>query len=128
MRMISENEQEHLDHVAGSASEPQNCLSEARSSLSHHNAGSLARINRALQSGAYVVVSRGPWFCKATDGLAGEAIDIEAVRDDRAEAGIKARELSESFQGELDVYVLPRFFDPSELAPQSPVDNSDCPF
>lgn len=74
-----------------------------------------------------MVVSRGPWYCKSTDGFAGEALDIEVTRPTRAEAEAKALELSEQFQGELDFEVLPR----AAPVPQPvvfSVDNDDVPF
>jgi hypothetical protein len=125
---MTEQEQEHWDHEAGSASELQNCLSEARMSLSAHNAGSWDRINLALREGKFVVVSKSAWYCRATDGLAGEAVSLECVRDTREAAELAAQQEMERTQGESDCSVLP-VEEKQELAAMwaaRPVD--DCPF
>jgi len=88
------------------------------------------RIKPLIRSGLFVVVSKGPWFCKATDAIVGESITVEATRPTRAEAQAKADALNEELQGEVDCSVLP-VEEKQELAAMwaaRPVETDDCPF
>lgn len=69
----------------------------------------------------------GAWYCKSTDGIAGEALDIECTRNTREAAELAAAELSERYQGELDFEVLPRVAPVPQLVVSS-VDSEDVPF
>lgn len=54
-RVYSPAEQEHLDHVAGSASEFQNCAAEAQHACSEESGRESEKINRALAAGRHVL-------------------------------------------------------------------------
>ncbi len=63
--------QEHLDHVAGEASEFQNCFSEAAEKCFQLRTEHSAPINRAKALGLFVVVREVSYYCQSTDGFAG---------------------------------------------------------
>jgi hypothetical protein len=64
-------EQEHADHVAGCASEFQNCYSEAKSKVTHLSAQHGTRIHRARSLGLWVVTQDIAYYCRTTDAIAG---------------------------------------------------------
>lgn len=123
---MSAAEQEHWDHVAGSVSEFQNCLSEARSDLSRLNALSDQRIHASLRGGYFVVVRESTYYCRATDGIAGVRRGWDSVYDTREDAERAANKIGEDSQGEDNAYVLPRLPEPQRPIPA--VTNDDCPF
>jgi hypothetical protein len=87
--VMSAAEQEHWDHVAGSASELQNCFEEAqgrRRQLHSQNAERIARV-RGFQM--FAVVEEVPYYCKATDAFAG-SYQIFRV-------GFKTREAADAY-------------------------------
>ena len=64
-------EQEHWDHVNGSATEFQNCFTEARAKVQELNSNHSAPIVRARSLGLFVVVEEIEYHCRATDAFAG---------------------------------------------------------
>ncbi len=64
-------EQEHWDHVDGSATEFQNCFTEARAKVQELNSSHSIPIVRALSLGLFVVVEEVEYHCRATDAFAG---------------------------------------------------------
>lgn len=115
---MSPAEQEHYDHVAGSASELQNCFSEAGATRCRLAAVAFGPIANALLAGEFVVVEDAPYHCKATDAFVGVIPTRLASFDTREAAEAHANALSADpsvFDGQ--VYVLPR-------APQHPDDQS----
>lgn len=134
-RLLSEQEQEHLDHVAGSASEFQNCFQEASISRCHVAGEARKAIDDVLNAGRFAVVSTSPYFCRVTDAFVGvvehlrgdfatrEAADAAALALYGKEYGAQGFDIGE------DLYVLPRApqVNPEDLR-QSPVDSDDVPF
>ena len=64
-------EHEHWDHVDGSATEFQNCFTEARAKVQELSSEHSAPITRALSLGLFVVVGEIEYYCRATDAFAG---------------------------------------------------------
>jgi hypothetical protein len=64
-------EQEHWDHVNGSATEFQNCFTEARAEVQELNNDHSAPIVRARSIGLFVVVREIEYYCRSTDAFAG---------------------------------------------------------
>lgn len=128
-RYVNEQEQEHWDHVAGSASEFQNCFEEARIAASREANKHGAAIGDVLATGRFAVVLRCPYYCKATDAIAGS---VEYLRGDyasRAEANAEALRIysSEGLDSFEDLYVLPRV--PLAVVLElPPVADDDVPF
>jgi hypothetical protein len=131
-RYISPAEQEHLDHVAGSASEFENCFSEARSVASRHNSEGQSKIAALVAAGRFVVVCGYPHHCKATDAFAGTIAQRRSDHASRAEADAVLGALFESgeFDPDCNYYVAPRLPAPPALAPRysEPVADDDVPF
>ena len=69
--MYSIQEQEHLDHISGSATEFQNCFTEARAKVQELNSNHSAPIVRARSLGLFVVVEEIEYHCRTTDAFAG---------------------------------------------------------
>jgi hypothetical protein len=86
---MSPAEQEHLDHVAGSASEFQNCFSEAQSRCRTLAGQHRKAIDDVLAAGRFAVVTTSPYHCKSTDAFAGV---IEYLRGSRPRNLSTARE------------------------------------
>ena len=63
--------QEHLDHIDGSATEFQNCFTEAHAKVQELSREFSAPIVRARSLGLFVVAEEIEYYCKATDALAG---------------------------------------------------------
>lgn len=116
---------EHLEHVAGSASEFQNCLTEANAARRELARVHAARIERAISFGLCVVVESEAYYCRATDAFAGsyERFVIALPSREAAEKHAERRCLADP---EAQCYVLPR------LAPvaveAAPAEVDDCPF
>jgi hypothetical protein len=130
---MTEQEQEHWDHEAGSASELQNCLSEARMSLSQLNHKASKLIADALAENLFVVVVESTHYCRSTDAIAGVRKSYYMGCILRSDAEMTAQQIVNDSQGEDNAYVLPRLPDPApdkaQLAAMwaaRPVD--DCPF
>lgn len=68
---MSPAEQEHLDHIAGSASEFQNCFAEAGMARCRVAGEAREAIDKALAAGRFAVVSTSPYFCRVTDAFVG---------------------------------------------------------
>lgn len=85
-------EQEHIDHVAGSASEFQNCYSEADAVLRQRRSDFSVPVARARSLGLFVVVEEMPYYCRATDAIVGTyerfvvAFPTQRAADERAAA------------------------------------------
>lgn len=86
--------QEHLNHVAGEASEFQNCFSEAAEKCSQLAAEHSAPINRAKALGLFVVVREIAYYCQSTDGFAGTYKTFVCAFPSQAAADQKAHKLS----------------------------------
>jgi len=80
MSNFIDQEQEHWDHVWGSASEAQNCLSEA---ILHAAANTQVR---HIGYGRYIIRTTCAVFCRATDAFAG-TVTVEIRRFHTAQAG-----------------------------------------
>ena len=120
--------QEHLDHVAGEASEFQNCLTEAGQHLSARRTAEAQKIGAALQAGQFVVVSEAPVYCRATDALVGTCTGFVGAFAERLPAEIAAAHHAREHGDECYYYVLPR----ASLS-KAPVEveaaaDDDCPF
>ncbi len=130
MNCNSPAEQEHVDHVAGSASEFQNCFSEARSRrLNLAFAGSKA-IADLLAAGRFVVVEENPYHCRATDAVAGMVaapIGHFASREEADAFAAPRCEVQERY-GDGFVYVLPRLPVPPASLEWAAPEADDCPF
>lgn len=96
MNDMTPAEQEHWDHVAGSASEFQNCFSEARSACFHLHVKNADLIAEALARGLFVVVKDCLYHCKATDAVAGQYIRFVQALDNITDARALAN--SSNFQ------------------------------
>jgi len=122
MNIRSEQEQEHFDHVAGSASEFQNCFAEAGMVRARLASEGSARINALLAAGRFVVVEESPYYCKATDAVAGMVKDVVSHHASREEAEAAAAPRAEVMEryGDGYVCVLPAL-------PVRPLDASDAP-
>jgi hypothetical protein len=73
---MTPQEQEHLDHVAGSATEHQNC--HQQSTIEHNNReGTVKHQIVALNAlGMHVVVGETTAYCRTTDGIIGTHTSI----------------------------------------------------
>lgn len=126
MRYMSEAEQEHFDHVAGSASEFQNCFSEAEMRRSQLNRKHAELIGPALDLGMFVVAEEVPYYCKATDACAGSYRSFRFAFHSRQQADDYARQLAaEDFDPECRLMVLPEL--PAEPYAPEPCDE-EIPF
>jgi len=87
-------EQEHADHVAGCASEFENCYSEARTKVRelafHHG----TRIDRARSLGLWVVIDEVEYYCNATDAFAGSYEHFVSAHPSEVVARRKVAELN----------------------------------
>lgn len=72
-------EQEHIDHVAGSASEFQNCYEEAGHQFAVEQAKENGKIARAKRQGRVVVCRQHERSCRATDGFLGWFIEFDSA-------------------------------------------------
>ena len=92
MSIYTSQYEEHLDAIAGEASEFQNCFTEAQNKVSKIAFEQAALIHRARTLGLWVVVEVSAYYCKATDALAGHydhficAFPTRESADQRAEA------------------------------------------
>lgn len=125
-------EQEHNDHVAGSASEHQNCLTEANMTLFQRNGAVRAKVDRLTDLGQFPVVSSAPAYCHATDAILGDQLSIVKIFSARPAADAEVRRLNdfESCDGEVSFEVFPRL--PRTLVKDHTgwayVNDDDCPF
>lgn len=83
---MTHQEQEHIDHVAGSASEFQNSFAQSQIEHHHANIDTVVRIAELVEAGRFVVVGSCPAYCRVTDAVVGEHVNIEADFATRAEA------------------------------------------
>ena len=68
---MNPQEQEHLDHVAGSATEHQNCHAESSMANSFHESAVSVQICKMNELGLHVVVEISTAYCRVTDGIIG---------------------------------------------------------
>ena len=71
MSIYTSQYEEHLDAIAGEASEFQNCFTEAQQVAFELGAKESVAINKAKALGLFVVVLEIPYFCRSTDALVG---------------------------------------------------------
>jgi hypothetical protein len=86
-------EQEHLDFVAGEASEFQNCHSEAVAKCHRLASQHAIPISRAKALGLFVVVREVAYYCRATDAFAGTYDTFVCAFPSQASADQKVRKL-----------------------------------
>lgn len=127
MRYVNEQEQEHLDHVAGSASEFQNCYEEARVRSSDEQSKVRGIIHRMVNEGLFVIVCSSPDYCKVTDAICGEHLSIRGAYGDRGAANRSLAAMHEAgrFDPEDSTYVYPFELPP---APEMICDDENVPF
>lgn len=87
--------QEHLDHVAGCASEFQNCFTEAKDECYRQATVHSQRINKAKALGLHVVVRDVEYYCRATDAFAGSYDEFICAFPTRLSALERAEKLSD---------------------------------
>ena len=85
-------EQEHLDHVAGCATEFQNAY--ALSSIQSMGRGDGHLISRAKGLGLFVVVEESPMYCRYTDAFIRNVSTFICAFPTRESAVAKATKLS----------------------------------
>ena len=121
---------EHLDHIAGEASEAVNCFSEAQSLLADENAKVEARIREHLAEGLIVLVSSSLAHCNATDAVSGERFAIEAFALSSRFLRRCLEELKDDFPETNYTLRYPEGLEPNpvaaEIAPA--IDLDDVPF
>lgn len=112
--------QEHLDHVAGSASEHQNAYSMSRM---QHRSG-MQGVKDLARAGLHVVVMQGPAYCRYTDAIIGSHYSPLACFRDRADALAEVAATYEQWEAagmddecSLSVYPLPEAQQPERQRP-----------
>jgi len=115
----------------GYAVELRNCLAEAREDLASRNAEAHNRIGAAIAAGKTVVVCRSTYYCRATDGIAGEAVSLEHIADthEAAVAWLNDQYDAGKLDEEASYDVLPRpaaVVPPAEVSPAANTD--EVPF
>ena len=71
MNALSLAEQEHIDHVAGEATEFRNCFTEAEDKLAELSSAGFVNIHRMHKLGLFVLAQEIEYYCRATDALVG---------------------------------------------------------
>lgn len=94
-------EQEHLDHVAGCATEFQNAY--AISSIQSMGRGDGHLIARAKRLGLFVVVEESPCFCRFTDAFIRNVATFICAFPSREAAVAKATKLAAAAGGNDDI-------------------------
>lgn len=126
--------QEHIEHVAGEASEFQNAFTEAgdvRRRLAYEHG---AKISEGLAAGLFVVVQEVTYHCRSTDALVGTYESFVSAHQDRQAAEDHAARLRYyPDPEECPCYVLPRLPRPApapapEPEPEPEPEVDDCPF
>ncbi len=128
MNYLNAQEQEHWDHVAGSASEFQNCFEEAGVAARRLHDEYYQAIAAVVSAGRFAVVNRCPYHCKATDAAAGSVEYLRsdcATRED-AVAAMNALYAAEGLDCDEELYVLPR--EAMTAAPVSMSAEEEVPF
>jgi hypothetical protein len=129
---MNEAYQEHLDHIAGSASEFQNCYTEAGQAMRAHNYQTDQSVAALVAAGSFVVVASDTWHCRATDAVVGEGRYLRSHWDTREEADAAVRRAYDAdgpmFAGEVGYDVEPRLPVPLvDLVMLAP-DDEEVPF
>jgi hypothetical protein len=134
MRLMSEQEQEHVDHVAGSASEFQNCFEEATLARCRIAGDYRQAIDNVLAAGRFAVVSTSPYFCRVTGAFVGVVEHLRGDYASREAADAAALALygaeyeAHGFDIGEDLYVLPRQA-PAPVTPSEVAEaQDDVPF
>jgi hypothetical protein len=100
---MDEQYQEHLDYMAGVASEHQNALALSR--LEHtDDSGKIAEL---VKAGRFVVVAHGPAYCRFTDAIYGVRKVYIADYATEAEANADPRYNDDDPDPEVNVLVYP---------------------
>ena len=121
--MWHQNEEDFI----GTQSEELNCLEEARMDLCVKNGKAGAEMAPLLEAGRFLVVSSGPYFCRATDGLAGtrQSLVGDFATREEAEARVQECYVHDAGLGDEQYYVLPRVPAP---APVVETNEDEIPF
>jgi hypothetical protein len=125
MMTMSEQEQEHWDHVAGSASEFQNCYEEAGIRRVQIAAGEDEKIAAALAQGLFVVVNEQPHYCRVTDAVTGTVRYFDTAHLSIRRA-IQRRDDLQAGDPDARVSIEPHLPEPPYVAPAGADD--DVPF
>jgi hypothetical protein len=123
-------EQEHLDHVAGSATEHQNSHAMSVIGLAHRNSEVRAEITKLIEAGQFVVVSESTACCPVTDGITGVHIGIYSRHNTLPEAMRRMEEdAEECHNAEINLHIEPSQQAIAEEAESHGIDmDDDCPF
>lgn len=116
-------EQEHIDFVAGCASEFQNSYAQSRAEHSVKDAEVRGVIHSLVQGGLFVIVRSSPAYCRVTDAIVGEHLSVMGAFGDRgaAERSMMAMHEAGRFDPEDSVYVYPFPVNPPDMV----VDDSE---
>lgn len=114
---------EHIEHVAGSASEFQNSYAQSRLEHSAENSRVRGLIQSFVDGGQYVIVCSSPTYCRVTDAIVGEHLSIRGAYGDRGAAERSMRAMFEAghFDPEESVYIYPFPVNPPDMV----VDDSE---
>jgi hypothetical protein len=130
--MMTPQEQEHMDHVLGSASEFQNCYQESQIKHSSRESETSRKIRALNDLGMHVVVGKTPAHCGVTDAIVGEHTSIlGALPFDFAAVAFIGFYLDKTgYDPEEHVDVIsPQPESPAEEAESHGIDmDDDCPF
>jgi hypothetical protein len=123
---LSYENEDYADQL-GACSEAQNCVTEASAELALWNSAEQAKIDNALAKGYFVLIARGEWRCRATDGVVGEATSFYSNYLTRQDADDAAQA---AFGGdpENSYDVLPRLPQPLLPTQARAVAEDDIPF
>ena len=119
--------EEEMEHYYGAQTELQNCLTEARQWHTLRNGEAWDKINALVAAGRFVIVHKGPAYCRATDALCGESVSCGEDFATRIEAETAAglESITSMDDGEYRVYPLL----PEPPRPRVAVDaDDDLPF
>jgi hypothetical protein len=104
---MTHQEQEHIDHELGSATEHQNSHAMSLIELAHRNCEVRAQIN-ALTEFQFVVVAETLATCPVTDGILGSSLSIYSRHATLMEAQQRLEEdAEECHNAEIELHIEP---------------------
>jgi hypothetical protein len=110
--LYGNHEQEHRDFDMGAASEFQNAFAQSQSENSIRASDSLAKINRLIAAGRFVVAAEYETYCRHTDAITGSIKYAVLDFPSRAEADAYAKAHNDEIEaGDYDAtryFVLPK--------------------